>query len=865
MERLRTNIVPHSGPLGAKLCGIGQAPGEEEDVACEPFIGQAGQFLRRCMAQTGIVPSHTLLYNLFVQRPPKNDVKYFFENYDKLVLSWEGQEHLENLRKWLEGLDPRPNLLIAFGKEAMWALTGKRRIWKWRGSVLPCTLVPGYKVYCSLHPSGVLRLLNEPEQKLQGQKKEYASNALPLFLRDLERAQWQSSFPEIRYPKRNFELDLSLEQILQRFEWMNDENIDASVDIETLYGPRGWVLWMIGFSPSPDKAFTVFFIRQGKLAWPLVQEAQILRAISEWFLNPRAKKIFHYGAQYDLPFLGRYYGLRVANGSYDDTMWLHQTSYPMIKKDLATCTSIYTWEPYYKDEGKVVYGRRGGDLAEGTYNCKDDAVTREIWPVTRKNAMDLHTLAGYQRQMTRVPSLLGMMLRGVRIDIEKKTELQKLFAAQVKFYEKQIWDLEGEQINLNSAPQKVKLLYYKHNFETQINRKTGNPTTDKDAIHKLKRKYPNEPLLDLLLEYQKYSKLDSTYTKMQVDEDGRIHTTYGWISTWRCNSSESPFGGGGNLQNIPIRTEEGNMIRELFISDLMEPYSGEEWQKVLKLCEAFAGPEIASKLVNGQMVWGKVDLSQAEARIVAWESNDMRRIEMFEAGIDVHWENAKEVFDLPRNLDYGDDPKHTKCWNHITKGEMSHYDYRRLGKTCVHAANYGMGPIMLQTILAREGFIIPQSLAKQLLEGYLSRNPRLQDWHTRIRDHVRGYRTLISAYDRKRIFFSRFDDKTWRVAYAFSPQNTVGEMIQDSIEATWEKQPYVIPLLNVHDEMDFEFAPHLLPKVIGESRKLFEIQLEINGRELIIPAEYSLGTSWGKLSEMKQSYVDKCSQWRDTV
>ena len=743
-ERLRTNIIGPDGPLDAKLCFIGQSPGAEEDSAGKPFIGAAGQLLNRCLTQQGIPRTEVLCNNVFAQRPPKNDARYYYEDKSKRNLTWEGQEHVDRLKRWLESLNPRPNLLIALGYEAMHELTGRRRVWKWRGTVLPCTLVPGYKVYCSLHPSHVNRLINEPAEKLQGEKKQQANNALPLFLKDLERAKFQSTFPDIRYPKREILTHLSYHELCSRLEALDEQSLDTAVDIETLYGPGGPILWCIGFSSSPGEAFVAPFLRHGKLAWPLAEEAHLMVLVSRFFLNPRAKKIFQNGL-YDLSILGRYYGLRVAEGTYEDTMYCHHASYPYLKKGLEVLASIYTWEPYYKDEGKVNYGKRSGDEAEFIYNGKDCCVTREIWSVVERDAKELHTWNGYRRSMSIMPSLLGMMIRGVKIDTKMKAHLGVQFKQNASFHKDAVSELEGEVINLDSHVQVKKLLYYKYNLPEQRNRKTGKVTSDKDALQKLKRKFPYHEILNHILEYRKYGKLASTYTSMETEEDGRVRTSYSLVSTWRLNSKESAFGGGGNLQNIPVRTEEGRMVRRLFIPD------------------------------EGKILLAS-DLSQAEARVVAWEAEDVKKIEQFlDPHTDVHWENAKIIFKIPKEVPYN--PK-ALFKDLYTREDHTLKEYRDIGKTVVHASNYGMGPGMLQTILARQGFIFELRTCRSLLDGYISRNPAITEWHRRIREQVKGYRTMISSFGRKRTFLGRFNNNLWNACYAFSPQNTVGEMLQ---------------------------------------------------------------------------------------
>lgn len=813
-ERLTTNIIPPLGPLDASILLVGEAPGEEEDGAGVPFIGEAGQLLKRVLRDptVDLLWSNLLVTNVFSQRPPRNQIDYFFTAKNHNTLTWEGQEHVAVFTKWLAGLDPKPNVIVALGATAMRILTGRKRINKWRGSLLPCTLVEGYKVYPTLHPSGVMRLMNEPKERLQGERKKLAQNALPLLMIDLGRIKEQSEFPEICSPERTYLVDCTYDQLLEYLDELNNQPLVA-VDIETLPGESGPILWCIGFSSHPSRAFTVPLLINQKFPWTEQQESELWIRISKLFLNPNVQKVFQGGA-YDLSVLGRYYGLRVANGTYEDTMLCHHASYPYIKKGLETLTSIYTWEPYYKDEGKVHHGRRSGDLAEFRYNCKDASVTREILPVVLRNSKELGTHSGYRRTMDIQPSLLSMMIRGVRVNQERKDELAKQFSGIAKREEARMTELTEQDWNLNSSVQMINLLYAQQGLPIQYNRITRKATTDKEALEKLLRKHPNHPVLNCLKVFRKFSKLSSTYTNMEVDEDGRIHTSYGLVSTWRLSSSESPFGNGGNLQNIPIRSDEGKEIRKLFIPD--------------------EGMEM-----------GRADLKQAEAMVVAWEAEDLARIELFKRGVNVHWENAKTIFSLP-DIPYN---SKAKFRDSLTKSEHALKEYYEMGKIIVHACNYGAGPGQVQATLAREGFHFNFAEIRAMLTRYMAANPFIAQRQRHIREEIKATRTIISAFGRKRQFMGRLDDNLYRVCYAFSPQNTVGEILEVAIQRVWERHRYIQPLLNVHDEIVFQCRPEYMGQAKIDITECMNYPLEIKGRTLIIPTDFERGSSWGDMEE----------------
>jgi len=827
---LNTNLVKAFGPRDAKIFFVGEAPGEEENNACEPFIGAAGQFLNRVFRAKGIIRSEVLIGNIFNKRPPKNNVGYFYQDKGKKILTWEGEEMLSKLQGFLyrrlkereesgEGI----NVIVAMGVEALKHLTGKKRINKWRGSVLPCTLVPGFKVYATYHSSHVMRLINEPVERLMGEKKKDAQNVLPLFEVDFDRIKIQSESPTFRLPERKFEIDLTHNELVSRLKDLINEPY-VGVDIETYVGqPGGLLLWCIGFAKSPGEAFVVPIIKGGRFAWSLDDEAVLWYHISKFFLS-KSIKIFQ-GGMYDLAILGRYYGIRCAKGTYGDTMYCHHSSYPYLRKALEVLCSMYTWEPYFKSEGKVTLGKRN-DISEFRYNAKDCCTTREIYPVTVRNAKELATYEGYQRTLSILPSHLGMTIRGIRIDHKKKAELGILFNHKALEAHNFVEETTGMKVNLNSSDQKRKLLYGYLGLEIQFNFKTKKPTVDKDALNKLKKKYPKEPTLAKILDYQKYSKLASTYTSMRTDSDGRIRTAYSLVSTWRMNSRSSPFGGfkkedreGGNLQNIPKRGKEGKLIRSIFIPDP---------DKVM----------LAS------------DRVQAEAQMVAWLSGDTEKIKFFLEGRDAHWFEAKRLFGLPQNLEYSDATEETKVPNRLIEDNHTLREYREIAKTVVFACFYGMGPRKMQEILSLQGFAIDLAMAKNLLMTQKASSPNLLEWQREIREEVRATRTLVSPIGRKRQFLGRFNANLYNACYAFKPQNTVGEITEVTIQRIWEELDYFEILLNVHDEVIGQCLPKDIPRAIEDIRRLSSYPIEIKGRTLDIPVSFKVGDSWGNLKEI---------------
>lgn len=204
---------------------------------------------------------------------------------------------------------------------------------------------------------------------------------------------------------------------------------------------------------------------------------------------------------------------------------------------------------------------------------------------------------------------------GVSIDKEYLNLLTSELDANIARLESRIYELAGEPFNINSPKQVGVILFDKLGLKTAKKRGKAKNSTSADVLLSLANDYE---IAELILEYRKYSKLKSTYTEalpaLIERKDNRIHTTYNQtITTTGRLSSSNP-----NLQNIPIRTEEGNKIRQAFVPSDRKNY-----------------------LILS------ADYSQIELRLLAHVSKDENLIEAFKSGIDVHTLTASKVFDVP--------------------------------------------------------------------------------------------------------------------------------------------------------------------------------------------------------------------------
>ena len=231
-------------------------------------------------------------------------------------------------------------------------------------------------------------------------------------------------------------------------------------------------------------------------------------------------------------------------------------------------------------------------------------------------------------------------------------------------------------------------------------------------------------------------------------------------------------------------------------------------------------------------------------------------IEAFLAGEDTHWLNAQMIFKIPSSVKYIPNA----LWrDSFTNLEHPLKFYRDLSKSIVFAAFYGMGYIMLQTILIREEVYFQAALCKRVLHQYKINNPMLTSWQNATKEEVRATRTLTSPspFNRKRVFRGRLSDNLFRSALAFRPQSVVGEILEVAIQELESTSTVLTPLLNVHDEVVGQCRREDIPTSMTEAKSALEIPLEINNRELIIPCDFKSGSDWGNLKEIAFSSDSK--------
>ena len=395
-------------------------------------------------------------------------------------------------------------------------------------------------------------------------------------------------------------------------------------------------------------------------------------------------------------------------------------------------------------------------------------------------------------EMPAMHALAVMERNGILIDVHKLASQGQVVGQRLLELEKQIHELAGQPFNIQSPKQIGEILFGK--LELPVVKKTpsGAPSTDEEVLQKLAENYP---LPARILDYRSLAKLQSTYIeklpRMVNPKTGRVHTSYSQAVavTGRLASSDP------NLQNIPVRTEEGRKIREAFI----------------------AKP-------NSVMV--SADYSQIELRIMAHIAEDESLLKAFAAGEDIHKATAAEMF-------------------HVSLDQVTS-EQRRYAKVINFGLIYGMSAFGLAGNLG-----IERSAAQQYIDTYFARYPGVADYmaKTRVLAKERGYVETVFG---RRLWLPEIRSANGmrrqgaeRAAINAPMQGTAADLIKLAMIAvqSWIEQNNLETsmLLQVHDELVLEVPQHELDLV-----KEHLPHLMTNVAQLKVPllVEVGVGMNW---------------------
>ncbi|MGN8424517.1 DNA polymerase I [Helicobacter pylori] len=382
--------------------------------------------------------------------------------------------------------------------------------------------------------------------------------------------------------------------------------------------------------------------------------------------------------------------------------------------------------------------------------------------------------------------LMGMEFQGFKIDAPYFKHLEQEFKNELHVLERQILDLIGVDFNLNSPKQLSEILYEKLELP-----KNKSHSTDEKSLLKILDKHPS---IALILEYRELNKLFNTYTTPLLrlkDKDDKIHTTF--IQTGTATgrlSSHSP-----NLQNIPVRSPKGLLIRKGFIASSKE-----------------------------YCLLG-VDYSQIELRLLAHFSQDKDLMDAFLKGRDIHLETSKALFG----------------------GDLAK-EKRSIAKSINFGLVYGMGSKKLSETLN-----IPLNEAKSYIEAYFKRFPSIKDYLNRMKEEILKTSKAFTLLGRYRVFdFNGVNDYVkgnyLREGVNAIFQGSASDLLKLGmlkVSERFKNNPSVRLLLQVHDELIFEIEEKNAPELQQEIQRILNDEVY----PLRVPLETSafMAKRWNEL------------------
>ena len=529
------------------------------------------------------------------------------------------------------------------------------------------------------------------------------------------------------------------------------------------------------------------------------EEAQkTVELFRSFFEDQNVLKIAH-NLKYDYKVL-KNYNIEV-EGKLFDTMVAHYLLNPDGRHGMDYLSEMYldykpvSIESLIGKKGKNQRTLRDVDVQTQTdYAAEDADVTFQLYELfapqlAKENLEDLF----YNVEMPLMKVLAKIELTGVKLDSNWLAQESKDLENDLKILESKIFELSGEEFNMNSPKQLGEILFEKMQLDPKAKKtKTGQYATSEDVLQKLSSKHE---IIPQILEYRTLQKLKSTYVDAlpgQIDKkDDRVHTNFSQTTaaTGRL-ASVNP-----NLQNIPIRTLRGQQIRGAFVSD--------EGKKIIS-----------------------ADYSQIELRLIAEISGEQNMIKAFQNGEDIHASTAAKLFNIPLE--------------DVTKIQRSQ------AKTVNFGIIYGQGAFALaeQTGLSR-------TEAKKMIDSYYETYPRLKEYMAEQVKKAQDFGYVETILGRKRhlkdINSSNF------VVKAHAERNAVNAPIQGSaadiiklamikIDSELETQNLQTKmLLQVHDELLFESPLEELETAKALIKKEMESAFPTNVPLLV---EVGVGDNW---------------------
>jgi len=822
-----------------KICFVFDYPPEGRILEPEAFSGKkhpynaARNLFTRFLTGSGIQPgSYSIKY--LCERVPdecRNEEAFRQHAYKIIELPtytktgkiskkvkkvWKRKEEYEEgiARVAQELYEEKPNIIVALGEEALSILCNVNSILSYRGSVLESSLIPGIKCVPVVSPAWVIN----------SAMWEY----LYIAINDLKRVKYESDFPDIKRVSFKSTIAPSLDYCISYL----DRLLSAerwSFDIET----RAGSIACLGFCYDNEACCIPIQTTQGPY-WNAEEEALIWKKVAKVFQsNPN---LIGQNLTYDLDWILDY-GVESC-GVLLDTMIGQFILTPEMPKGLDYICSIYTDAVYYKDEGKT-WNSKIPDERLWQYNNKD------VWYTLQGSYGIEKSLKGqnlwslwedYGRKL--IPIALEIQKRGLAVNKERQAVVTQTILEEYAALRPAVVSAVGFELNVNSPVGVQEYLKNGLGLPLRRKRKTGKTSADEDALmgflvkplsaRAQKTVHPKYKEILTLIMKERHLRKAGSYCGIKIasggqvsidplfcDSDGVVRSSNNitGTKTWRFSMSASPHGSGWNLQTAP---------------------------KQLRFYNAPEG-----------RIFLQPDQKQAEARVVAWKAGCKKQIELFnDPSRSIHLEFGSTVF------------------GHKLEKDTPEYTAAKSG---VHGGNFRM---MADRLAKTTGIDVPT--CEMAINGYHKIYPEIRfNYHNRLKDEVLKNGFLENPFGLRRYFYhaiagvtitGKLSNDDWNDICSWIPQSTIPFITNLTLMAVCDKLDYVWIHQQGHDAFLISVPEgreaETSELIIAEGNKIKSV---INGRELVIPWEMTMGYRWDMMYECyehcsKADWEKRCAE-----
>ena len=517
---------------------------------------------------------------------------------------------------------------------------------------------------------------------------------------------------------------------------------------------------------------------------------ETLKVVNKFKAVYESDKILKIGQniKYDMMVLANY-GIHL-EGKMFDTMIAHYILAPELRHNMDYLAEVYLKYKTIHIDSLIGSGKKQRSMHEldpkevYEYAAEDADVTLKLKNILEKELHEKGLFKLFDEvEMPLVPVLARMEMNGARIDEASLAETSKVFTERMEAIEREIREVAGQELNISSPKQIGELLFERLKIDSKPKKtKTGQYVTDEATLLALKSKHP---VVEKILDYRGYKKLLSTYIdalpQLVNPRTGHIHTSYNQAvtATGRLSSSNP------NLQNIPIRDENGKEVRKAFIPD------------------------------EGELFFS-ADYSQIELRLMAHLSQDKNMVEDFNSGHDIHQATAAKIF----KVDIKD----------VTS------TMRRKAKTANFGIIYGISAFGLA-----ERMEVSRGEARQLIDDYFATYPGVKEYMDKSIEKARqlGYTETLLG---RRCQLPDINSRN-AVVRGYAERNAINAPIQgtaaDIIKVAMiridkrmrEEGLRSKMILQVHDELNFSVVPEekeqLQALVINEMQNAIKLSVPL--------------------------------------